>query len=54
MDEPVPIQQPAKGGSQSVQQGDILSLRGRGRVEIVEILGETKKGRLSLLLRRYL
>ena len=46
--------QPAKGGSQSVQQGDSLSLRGRGRVDIVEILGETKKGRLSLLLRRYL
>lgn len=46
--------QDAKSGSQSVRQGDVLSLRGRGRVEIVEVLGETKKGRLSLLLRRYL
>lgn len=39
--------------SSAVQAGDIISARGRGRVEVLEICGQTKKGRVSLLLRRY-
>ncbi len=40
--------------SGSVEQGDIISIRGRGRVEVEAIIGETRKGRLSLLLKRYI
>lgn len=43
-----------KEPSRSVGQGDMLSIRGKGRVEVVEIGGSTKKGRISLQLRRYL
>lgn len=46
--------QEAKSSSQAVKQGDIISMRGRGRVEISEIIGQTKKGRISLILRRFL
>jgi len=38
--------------SRLVKAGDLISLTGRGRVEVVEILGETKKGRISLKLNR--
>lgn len=38
----------------AVKAGDIISMRGRGRLEVSEILGTTKKGRLSLLLKRYM
>ena len=38
--------------SRSVKEGDLISLTGRGRVEVVEVLGETRKGRISLKLRR--
>lgn len=46
--------QTAKNASQSIKQGDILSMRGRGRLEIVEIRCKTKKGRTAVLLRRFL
>lgn len=46
--------QAAKGGSQTVKEGDIISMRGRGRVEVSEIRGQTKKGRIGLLLKRYI
>ena len=39
--------------SQSVKAGDIISMRGRGRLEICEIPGQTKKGRYSVILKRY-
>lgn len=39
--------------SSAVKAGDVLSMRGRGRLVIEEVRGETKKGRTSLLLRRY-
>jgi photosystem II S4 domain protein len=45
---------PVKSASYAIKQGDIISLRGRGRVEVVELLGQTKKGRYSVLLKRYL
>ncbi|MFC4076516.1 YlmH family RNA-binding protein [Salinithrix halophila] len=37
-----------------LQEGDILSLRGFGRVQVGEILGQTKKGRLLVNLIRYM
>lgn len=46
--------QDAKNAAQSVKQGDIISMRGRGRVEINEIIGQTKKGRISVVLKRFL
>lgn len=45
--------QPVKNASQSVKEGDVLSLRGRGRLEVAEVRGQTKKGRLGVLLKRY-
>ncbi len=44
----------AKNASQNVKAGDIISFRGRGRVEVVEITGQTKKGRTGVLLKRYI
>lgn len=46
--------QNVKNSSQSVKKGDIISMRGRGRVEVHEILGQTKKGRISILLKRFI
>ena len=36
-----------------VKQGDIISIRGRGRLEVAEVRGTTKKGRTVVLLKRY-
>ena len=44
----------AKNASQSVEAGDVISYRGRGRVEVEEIRGTTKKGRISIVLKRYI
>ncbi|MGP1584891.1 MAG: RNA-binding protein [Schwartzia sp. (in: firmicutes)] len=46
--------QSVKNAAQSLKAGDVLSMRGRGRVEVVEIGGQTKKGRTGVLLRRFL
>ena len=46
--------QDAKNSAQPIKVGDIISMRGRGRVEVCEILGQTKKGRSSILLKRYI
>ncbi|MDU2066543.1 MAG: YlmH/Sll1252 family protein [Sporomusaceae bacterium] len=46
--------QPVRKSDQAVKAGDVISMRGRGRLEVAEVLGTTKKGRLSILLRRYL
>ena len=46
--------QSVKSASQTVKQGDVLSMRGRGRLEVEEIRGLTKKGRTSVVLKRYL
>lgn len=40
--------------SETVKEGAIISIRGRGRVEIAEVGGLTKKGRYHLNLRRFL
>lgn len=46
--------QPAKGPSQAVQAGDVISLRGRGRMEVAQITGQSRKGRIGVLLKRYM
>ena len=46
--------QSVKSASQAVKEDDVLSMRGRGRLEVKEIRGQTKKGRISVLLHRYL
>ncbi|MGI6091384.1 MAG: RNA-binding protein [Veillonellaceae bacterium] len=46
--------QNAKNSSQLIKAGDIISMRGRGRVEVCEIIGQTKKGRISILLKRFI
>ena len=45
--------QPAKSPSQAVKVGDIISIRGRGRIEIKEETGTSRKGRTGLLIERY-
>ncbi|HHY19840.1 MAG TPA: photosystem II S4 domain protein [Firmicutes bacterium] len=40
--------------SQDVKEGDIISIRGRGRVEIAKTGGQTRKGRTHLNLKRYI
>lgn len=38
--------------SKTVKEGDIISLAGRGRVKVAQIKGESRKGRIHLLLQR--
>lgn len=46
--------QEAKNSAQSIKANDILSMRGKGRVEVCEVLGQTKKGRISIALKRFM
>uniref|UniRef100_UPI0025E57EB0 YlmH family RNA-binding protein n=1 Tax=Selenomonas sp. F0473 TaxID=999423 RepID=UPI0025E57EB0 len=45
--------QSAGSASKNVNEGDVLSMRGRGRVEVTEVRGRTKKGRIVVVLHRY-
>ncbi|MEW6661626.1 MAG: RNA-binding protein [Bacillota bacterium] len=36
-----------------LKEGDVISCRGRGRVIIIHLSGQTKKGRIGLLLEKY-
>ena len=45
--------QVARKAAQPVVEGDVISFRGRGRVEVAEVRGTTKKGRTGLLLKRF-
>lgn len=46
--------QPVKSPSRDVKVGDMISLRGKGRMEIAAITGTSRKGRIGVLLKRYL
>ena len=46
--------QESKNSAQNIKEKDIISMRGRGRVEVCEVLGQTKKGRISILLKRFI
>lgn len=45
---------PVRDPDTEVAEGDVLSMRGRGRVVVAAIEGTTRKGRISLLLKRYM
>lgn len=40
--------------AKTIKLNDVISIRGRGRVEVKEIAGETRKGRIKITLNRYL
>ncbi|GGA32728.1 RNA-binding protein [Kroppenstedtia guangzhouensis] len=44
----------AENPAETVCEGDVISLRGQGRVRVGEILGETRKGRRRIQLIRFL
>ncbi len=44
---------PVTNPALSVSEGDVLSIRGRGRVVVSSIGGQTRKGRTSVVLHRY-
>jgi len=46
--------QETTNAAHNVKTGDIISMRGRGRVEVCEVPGKTKKGRLSVVLKRFI
>ena len=46
--------QPAKGPSQEVKEGDIISMRGRGRMKVEAITGTSRKGRIGVYLKRFM
>lgn len=43
-----------KKGSVTLSAGDVLSVRKFGRAELIEVLGETKKGRIRIVLKKYI
>ncbi len=45
---------PAKSPSQEVKEGDIISMRGRGRMVVESITGTSRKGRIGLYLKRFM
>lgn len=45
---------PVRDPDRDVAPGDVVSIRGRGRVVVAEVEGTTRKGRISLLLKRYI
>lgn len=44
---------PVSNPALAVTEGDVLSIRGRGRVVVFKVGGKTRKGRTSLILHRY-
>jgi RNA-binding protein YlmH len=46
--------QEAKNPSQPVKEGDVISFRSRGRAELAEVRGTTKKGRMAITVKRYI
>ena len=45
---------PVRDPAAPVAQGDVLSIRGRGRVVVEEVAGTTRKGRITVVLKRYM
>ncbi|PWL52363.1 MAG: RNA-binding protein [Clostridiales bacterium] len=44
---------PAAKPDAAVAEGDLISVRGKGRIRIAEVRGETRKGRVAVTLLRY-
>ncbi len=45
--------QPLLKQAKELKEGDLISIRGKGRMEIVEQTGKTKKGNIKLTIKRY-
>lgn len=46
--------QPAKGPAHEVKEGDVISMRGRGRMVVEEVSGKSRKGRTIVHLKRFM
>ena len=46
--------QPAKGPAQEVKEGDVISMRGRGRMVVEAVTGTSRKGRIGVSLKRFI
>lgn len=44
----------AYSSSKEMKQGDVISLRGRGRIVLEEVSGTTKKDRIRIVIKKYL
>ncbi len=44
----------AASSSKEMKQGDVISLRGKGRIVLEEVSGTTKKDRIRILIKKYL
>lgn len=42
-----------ENSSKKINVGDKISVRGYGRIELIEVLGETKKDRIRVILKKY-
>ena len=40
--------------SQEVKEGDVISMRGRGRMKVEAITGTSRKGRIGVYLKRFM
>ena len=38
----------------AVEEGDLISLRGLGKLRVAQVKGQTKKGRIAVVLERFL
>ena len=45
--------QPVKNSSALLKEGDIISIAGKGRVELALVTGKSRKGRVRLVLKKY-
>ncbi len=46
--------EPAKSVSQLIHEGDVISVRGKGRMVLEQIAGTTRKGRISIVIKKYI
>lgn len=44
---------PCKSVSKSINESDLVSVRGFGRIRVLEVLGETKKGRIRIVIEAF-
>lgn len=45
---------PCEKADKSISEGAKISLRGHGKICLAEVIGETKKGRISVIIHRYI
>ena len=42
-----------ENSAKKINAGDKISIRGYGRIELIEVLGETRKDRIRIVLKKY-